>query len=109
MTESTQFVCNMNAMTKEERARYDVLRRKLEQAVERAEELENGYTFRLRDGSISLDELAQWVEYEQKCCSFFGLGVEAAPRKGPMALRITGEPGVKAFIRMEFAGVQFER
>jgi hypothetical protein len=108
MTESPQFVCNMNAMTGEERARYDVLRGKLEQAVERVEELENGYTFRLRDGSISLEEVAQWVEYEQKCCPFFGLGVEAAPQKGPIALRATGEPGVKDFIRMEFAGIRFE-
>ena len=107
MTESPQFACNMNAMTREERALYDVLRRKLEQAVERADELENGYTFRLRDASISLEELAQWVEYEQKCCSFFGLGVEAAPQKGPIALRVTGEPGVKEFIRMEFASIPF--
>ena len=108
MTESPQFACNMNAMTSEERARYDVLRRKLEQAVERVEELENGYTLRLRDASISFEEVAQWVEYEQKCCSFFGLGVEAAPQKGPIALRVTGEPGVKDFIRMEFAGIKFE-
>ena len=108
MTHVPQFACNMNAMTKEERARYDVLRRKLEQAVERVEELENGYTFRLRDASISLEDLAQWVEYEQKCCSFFGLGVEASPQKGPIALRVTGEPGVKDFIRMEFAGIQFK-
>jgi hypothetical protein len=98
----------MNAMTKEERARYDVLRRKLEQAVERAEELENGYAFRLRDASISLEEVAQLVEYEQKCCSFFGLGVEAAPQKGPITLRVTGETGVKDFIRMEFTGIRFE-
>ena len=98
----------MNAMIKEERARYDVLRRKLEQAVERAEELENGYVFRLRAASISLEEVAQWVEYEQKCCPFFGLGVEAAPQKGPIVLRVTGEPGVKDFIRMEFAGIRFK-
>jgi hypothetical protein len=67
-----------------------------------------GYTFRLRDASILLEEVAEWVEYEQKCCSFFGLGVEAAPQKGPIALRVTGEPGVKDFIRMEFAGIQFK-
>ena len=108
MTHAPQFACNMNAMTKEERARYDVLRRSLEQAVERVEELENGYTFRLRDASILLEEVAEWVEYEQKCCSFFGLGVEAAPLKGPIALRVTGEPGVKEFIRMEFAGIRFK-
>ncbi len=107
MTESPQFACNMNAMTREERARYDVLRRKLEQAVERAEELENGYTFRLRHASISLEELAQWVEYEQKCCPFFGLAIDTEPQKGPTALQVIGEQGVKDFIRMEFSGIQF--
>jgi len=27
--------------------------------------------------------------------------------RGPLALRVTGEPGAKKFIRMEFAGIKF--
>jgi hypothetical protein len=107
MTESPQFACNMNAMTKEERALYDVLRRKLEQAVERVNELENGYAIHLRAGAILPNEIAQWVEFERKCCPFFGLAIDIEPQKGPTALRVTGEQGVKQFIRMEFAGIQF--
>jgi hypothetical protein len=107
MNERTAFCCNIHAMSEAERRRYDVLRGKLEQGVARVDELENGYVFRLRSGALSLDEMGEWVEYEQKCCPFLGLDMDTGLPRGPLALRVTGEPGVKEFIRMEFVGIKF--
>jgi hypothetical protein len=107
MKERTGFCCNIHAMSEAERGRYSVLRGRLEQGVDGVEEIENGYMFRLRSGALSLDEMGEWVEYEQKCCPFFGLGIETDLPRGPIALRVAGKSGVKEFIRMEFAGIKF--
>jgi hypothetical protein len=96
----------MRAMTREERDRYEVLRAKLEAAVVSVEELENGYRIRLNGALASTDEIAEWVEFEKKCCPFFRLemtGSGEAPE-----LQVTGRDGVKAFIRAEFSAIRFE-
>ena len=108
MSDGLGFACNMSAMTLEERARYGVIREKLEKAVCAVLELENGYLFRLFSGVVSLEEMAEWIEYEEKCCPFFGLGVETGLDEGPIGLRVTGAAGIKEFIRAEFAAVKFE-
>jgi hypothetical protein len=97
----------MGAMTPEERSRYSVLREKLEASVCAVAEMENGYLLRFFSGMIALEEMAEWVEFEEKCCPFFGLGVETAIDEGVIGLRITGAEGIKEFIRAEFAGVKF--
>jgi hypothetical protein len=108
VNDESNFACNMNAMTTDERSRYDALRHRLEAAVDGVVEMENGYTFQLRRGALSLAEIGEWVEYEQKCCPFFGLGIEAGPERGPVGVRVTGREGVKEFIRLEFAAVNFQ-
>src|ERR1700692_1934000 len=107
MKERAAFCCNIHAMSEAERRRYDLLRGKLEQGVDRVDELENGYVLRLRSGALSLDEMGEWIEYEQKSFPFFCLGLECGVPRGPIALRVTGEPGAKEFIRMEFVGIKF--
>jgi hypothetical protein len=107
MKERTEFCCNVHAMSEAERGRYSVLRGRLEQGVDGVEEIENGYMFQLRSGALSLDEIEEWVEYEQKCCPFFRLGIETDLQRRRIALRVTGKSGVKEFIRMEFAGIKF--
>jgi hypothetical protein len=107
MTEAAPFACNRNAMTEEERVRYEMLRGRFEKAVCAVAELANGYSFRLLGGALSLEDIAEWVEYEEKCCPFFGLGVETGLEEGPIAVRITGREGVKEFIRAEFVEVTF--
>jgi hypothetical protein len=44
---------------------------------------------------------AEWVTFEHRCCRFFTFAMEQARDDGPLWLRITGSPGVKAFIRAE--------
>jgi hypothetical protein len=106
MTEDSGFCCDMTAMTRQERGRYEILRSKLEAAVISVAELGDGYGLRLRDGAIGLEELVEWIAFEQKCCPFFTLA--ASEQAGSLILLITGRAGVKDFIRAEFSAIRFE-
>ena len=106
MVESGGFCCDMTAMTREERSRYEILRAKLEKAVVGVADLVDGYGLRLRDGAIAPEELVEWIAFEQKCCPFFTL--TASEQAGALILLITGRNGVKDFIRAEFGAIQFE-
>jgi hypothetical protein len=94
------FACNVRAFDDGERAAYRELTAKLMVAREEMRELEDGYEFRLREGEVSLADVAIWVGYERRCCPFFRfeIGVE----EGSLVLRLRGNEGVKAFIRAEF-------
>ena len=46
--------------------------------------------------------VSQWIAYERKCCPFFDFALEIPKDSGPVWLRITGERGIKDFIRTEF-------
>lgn len=95
-----RFACNMNAMTKSERAAHQKLSRKLLDAVEARSELRNGYAFRLP--SRAFMTAAEWVSLERRCCPFFTFELELAADGGPVWLRVTGARGIKEFIRAEF-------
>ena len=95
-----KFACEMNALTKAERARHAALSHALLGAALEKKELPDGYGFRL-----SADELtraAEWMSLERKCCPFFTFELEQARDGGPLWLRIKGTEGVKAFIQAEF-------
>ena len=101
-TEQTGFYCNMGALTSAERARYKVLAEKLKAAnVERKEEA-SGYAFRINTVEASLVDVAEWVNFEKKCCPFFDFEITLQREGGPLWLKVSGREGVKAFISDEF-------
>ena len=101
----SKFYCNIKALTPEERARHKQLSEKLMAARKETVETEKGYEFQYSPADVTLAELAAWVVAESKCCPFFDFHIDLE-REGKLAcLRLTGEEGIKAFIRAEF-GVQ---
>jgi hypothetical protein len=95
-----RFACNMAALTKADRARYQELTRKLLDAVKEQKELPDGYGFRMP--AESLTTAAEWVSLERLCCPFFTFELEQSRDGGPLWLRVKGPEGVKAFIKAEF-------
>jgi hypothetical protein len=93
------FTCNLNAMTKDERVQHATLAAELFAAVQERKELSNGYALRL-PADRWLDA-ARWADLERKCCPFFAFDLDAAAGHGPLWLKITGGPGVKAFMKDE--------
>jgi len=100
--EATGLYCNMGTLTPAERARYKVLAEKLKAAnVERREEA-TGYAFRFHTAQASLMDVAEWVNFERRCCPFFDFEIRLQPEGGPLWLKVTGREGVKQFISDEF-------
>ena len=101
-TVESKFYCNTKALTAAERARHKSLTEKLMTARKETVETEKGYEFQYSPAEVSLAELAEWVAGESKCCPFFDFHIDLE-REGKLAcLRLTGEEGIKAFIRAEF-------
>jgi hypothetical protein len=101
-TVQDKFYCSIKALTPEERARHKQLSEKLMAARKEIVETEKGYEFQFSPTDVSLAELAEWVAAESKCCPFFDFHIDLE-REGKLAcLRLTGEEGVKAFVRAEF-------
>lgn len=91
--------CDMRAMTKDQRAEHARLARELFAAVQERRELPNGYAFRL--AAERWLDTARWADLERRCCPFFAFELSAAADGGALWLRVTGAPGVKAFMKEE--------
>ena len=97
-----RFYCNIKALTPAERARHDELTEKLITVRKEVVEMEKGYEFQYSPTDVSLAELAEWVVAEAKCCPFFDFHIDLEREGALLCLRLTGEEGVKSFIRAEF-------
>jgi hypothetical protein len=101
MTAAGPFVCNMNALSGEERAQHRELQRMLQAAFLQAHELSNGYDFQFRPDPEIYDALTRITPLEHACCPFFTISIHLE-RTGELFWQLTGSEGVKQFIRMEF-------
>jgi hypothetical protein len=101
-TTQSKFYCNIKALTPEERARHKQLSEKLNAQRKEIVETQKGYEFQYSPADISLAELAEWVGAESKCCPFFDFHMDLEHEGKLLCLRLTGEEGIKAFIRAEF-------
>ena len=88
MTTQSKFYCNIKALTVEERAHHKQLSEKLMAARKEIVEMEKGY---------------DWVVNESKCCPFFDFHIDLENEGKLICLRLTGQEGIKQFIRAEFA------
>ncbi|HEY8171878.1 MAG TPA: hypothetical protein VIH21_02225 [Dehalococcoidia bacterium] len=91
--------CNMNALTKKQRARHEAVTKRLIAHATRRD-LADGYAFTIDRAHISAAELAEWVGDESRCCPAVDFHVEL-PAFGPLMLRLDGGADVKEFIAAE--------
>jgi hypothetical protein len=102
MTVQSKFYCNTKSLTPAERARHTQFTNKLMSIRKEAIETDNGYEFQYSPSEVSLLDLADWVVAEGKCCPFFDFHIDLEREGSLLCLRLTGEKGVKDFIRAEF-------
>ena len=102
MANESKFTCNVNALNPAERAPHKQLTRKLIAARNEVVETAKGSEFQFSSSRVSVAELAGWVEAEAKCCPFFDFHIDLEREGGLVCLRLTGEEGIKPFIRAEF-------
>ena len=99
-----KFVCTLGTMFQEERLRYQALTKQLFTGVE-TREVADGYIFDFQD-EVEVVEVAEWVSLEQKCCPFFNFRIDINSGEPSVSLGITGETGIKEFIRSELDNPQ---
>ena len=102
VTTQGKFYCNIKALNPAERAHHKKLTDKLIAARKDVVETEKGYEFQFSPSTVSLAELADWVAAEGKCCEFFDFHIDLERRGSLLCLRLTGDEGIKPFIRTEF-------
>jgi hypothetical protein len=101
-TTQSKFYCNIKALTPEQRAHHKQLGDKLMVARTEIVAMPNGYEFQFSPKNVTLAELADWVVEENKCCPFFDFHIDLENEGTRICLRLTGEEGIKQFIRGEF-------
>jgi len=102
MTTAGKFYCNTKAFTAAERTHHKELTEKLIASRKEIVETKKGYEFQYSPSTVSLAELADWVAAEGKCCPFFDFHIDLEREGQLLCLRLTGEEGIKPFIRSEF-------
>lgn len=96
-------ICNLNALTKAERAAHMKITERLTSSVAGVEEVDGGYRLILRF-EFALADLMQWVEAERRCCPFLDFQIRLDRENGARSLQLTGRPGVKEFLATQFLG-----
>lgn len=102
MTTQSKFFCNTKALNSAERAHHNQLTKKLLATRKELLETSNGYEFQFSPTAISIAELSDWIVAENKCCPFFNFHIDLENEGHLLCLRLTGEEGIKSFIRTEF-------
>jgi hypothetical protein len=98
----SKFYCNVNALNPGERAEHQRVTEKLIAARKEIVETKRGYEFQYSPSDVSVAELAEWVTTEEKCCPFFNFHMDLERKGTLVCLGLTGEEGIKVFIRAEF-------
>ena len=88
--------CRLDALEGPQTLRYQELRKAMKSAVE-TRELPDGYAVRFPSDPTLFVKVAEWITLERLCCSFLAFGLDWSERDG-VVLRLTGGPGVKAFL-----------
>ena len=96
------FLCNRKALNPAERAHHQQLTHKLMASRKKIVESARGYEFQFSASTVSLTELSDWVGAEARCCSFFDFHIDLEEKGRLLCLRLTGDEGIKPFIRAEF-------
>jgi hypothetical protein len=87
----------------EKREREATLLARFKSGVIAAEELDDGYSFRVPGDKDWLALVADLITAERECCPFLTFQLTAEPQMGALTIRITGPDGAKEFVKSAFS------
>jgi hypothetical protein len=97
MSDEVPLACCLS--DEELRGREATLLAQFKSAVVAAEQLADGYAFQVPGDKESLALVLNLILAERECCPFLMFQFTAAPKMGPITLRVTGPDGTKEFLR----------
>ena len=102
MSNPVPFVCDMTALSSEQRTRHRELAALLQSSLVAIRELPNGYDFEFPWNPGTHSALAEITPLEHACCPFFDISIRIESESNKLFWRLTGREGIKPFIRAEF-------
>jgi hypothetical protein len=96
-------MCNLNALTREERERRQIVLGAVARVTIGRSELANGFDLSFDARTLDIAALGEWIALERRCCPFLRFRLEIGPEDKAI-LALTGGPGVKEFLRTEIKG-----
>lgn len=97
----TPLACNLFGLTEQQRKRQQELREQLFEGDLKVRELPDGYAIGLPATTTNILAAAEFVTLERLCCPFFRFELSVGGNTEPLWLRLTGENGVKEFLKSE--------
>ena len=101
LSQDLPIACNPGAFDAEERERWKALGTRLIRGAHAQCDLPNGYAFELERTPETLRDLAQFVEFESRCCPFVDFTIRVPSAGRGVVLEMTGREGVKAMLGAE--------
>src|SRR5215469_18939366 len=95
--DNKQIACSLT--TAEFRDREAKLLAQFRSAVVEAEELQEGFSFRLPSDGKCIMLVAELIVAERECCPFLTFELAALPNQGPIMVRVIGPSGAKEFVK----------
>jgi hypothetical protein len=95
------FACRLDALDAAQRERHKILWAQFRDKTREVKELTDGYGFRFPADSSTILAVAEWTTLERLCCPFFNFALEIEGESDSAWLRVTGQKGVKEFLRLE--------
>jgi len=102
---SPALACDLDAIPPELRQAHQSTTEALFAAAQATRELPDGLALYFANDGALLAQMAKFVAAEQLCCPFLSFHIRVEPGQGRSQLSLTGGPGVKAFLKSEFASL----
>jgi len=94
----------MGVFAPAERAAHIQTTTELMQAIQKVQEVENGYAFMFADETALIPRIAEFISKERSCCPFLKFTLTVDSNREPISLSLTGPLGTQEFLRAEFNG-----
>src|SRR6185369_2316614 len=104
MKSTSPLVCSMDVFTPAQRDSHVENTMQLMQAVQRIQEVENGYQFTFSAETELITKVAEFISNERLCCPFLNFTLKVNSDSEPMSLSLAGPIGTQEFLRLEFNG-----
>jgi hypothetical protein len=96
---SVEIVCNLDALTPDERERRSQTAIEIRDRAMGLEEVEAGFRVRLPNEPESCTRALELILLERRCCPFLSFELAFEPGEGEVRLTVGGPAGVKQFLR----------
>jgi len=98
MSSPSPIACDMTALDEDARQEHRAVSTAVFGQIDSAQELSDGYAFRLPTRTETIRKAGAFVARERLCCPFFRFSLDVGSEHGPVWLEVTGREGVKAFV-----------